>query len=219
MKTEVTPKPTLAVLEKTQEVKVSPGELGAILELVVRNRDGEVTQRQEMLSESFVKQFLQLLWISCARVATGYRIKEYWIKDVDGDLNPIQVSSYSFQGSAGPNVDTYGILVGTGTTTPTIDDYQMETKISHGIGAGQLQYSAVTFGAPTSDGTVSHFTITRDFSNASGSPITVREVGLVVYFQRMGSGSGYYLTIRDAVNITIPDGETLTVNYRLQATV
>jgi hypothetical protein len=219
MKTEVGTKPTLEVMSKTEEIRVPPGELGAILELTVRNKKGEVTERQEMLSESFVKQFLQCLWISCARIATGNRIKDYWIKDLDGDLNPVQVASNSFQANAGPNVDTYGILVGTGTTAPTIDDYQMETKITHGIGAGQLQYSAVAFGAPTSDGTVSHFTITRDFSNASGSPITVREVGLVVLIGRMGSGSDYYLTIRDSVNITIPDGETLTVNYRLQATV
>jgi hypothetical protein len=207
------------VLKGVEKLGVPAGELGAVLELTVRNRRGEVTQRREMLSESFVKQFLQLMWVSCVRVATGYRIKDYWVKDVDGDLNPVQVASTSFQANAGPNVDTYGILVGTGTTAPTIDDYRVETKISHGTGAGQLQYSAVAFGAPTSDGTVSHFTITRDFSNASGSPITVREAGLVVRFERMGSGYGYYLTIRDAVNITIPDGETLTVNYRLQATV
>ena len=219
MNTEVTSKPTLEAMKIIEQVRVPPGELGAVLELTVKSKEDEITQRQEMLSESFVKQFLQFLWVSCARVATGYRIKDYWVKDVDGDLNPVQVGSASFRANAAVNGDTYGILVGIGTTAPTIDDYQMETKISHGIGAGQLQYSAVTFGAPTSDGTVSHFTITRDFSNASGSPITVREVGLVVYFSRMGSGSGYYLTIRDAVNITIPDGETLTVNYRLQATV
>ena len=219
MKAETGIKPRLHTLKDAGKIRVPPGELGAVLELVIRNRDGEIIERQEMLSRSFVKQFLQLMWVSCVRVSSGYRMKDYWVRDVDGDLDPVQVASSSFQTNAGPNVDTYGILVGTGTTTPTIDDYRMEIPISHGIGAGQLQYSAVTFGAPTSDGSVSHFTITRDFSNASGSPITVREVGLVVYFQRMGSGASYYLTIRDAVNITIPDGETLTVNYRLQATV
>ena len=219
MKPEVTSKPTLEVLEKAEEVRVLPGELGAVLELIVKDENGEITQHQEMLSKSFVKQFLQLLWVSCVRVSSGFRIKDYWVRDVDGDLNPVQVSSASFLANAGANTDTYGILVGTGTTAPTIDDYRIETKITHGIGAGQLQYSAVAFGAPTSDGAVSHFTITRDFSNASGGPVTVREVGLVAQFGRMGSGSDYFLTIRDAVNITIPDGETLTVNYRLQATV
>lgn len=219
MKTETTAKPVVEVTKRTDELRVPPGELGAVLELTIRNRQGKITRHEEKLSESFVKQFLQLLWASCVRVGTGYRIKDYQVRDVDGDLNPVQVASTSFQANAGPNIDTYGILAGTGTTAPAIDDYQMETKISHGIGAGQLQYSAVAFGAPTSDGTVSHFTITRDFSNASGSPVTVREVGLVVRFERMGSGYDYYLTIRDAVNITIPDGETLTVNYRLQAAV
>ena len=70
-------------------------------------------------------------------------------------------------------------MVGTGNTAPTINDYNLESKISHGTGAGQLQYGAVTFGEPTCDASSCHFTITRDFSNSSGAEIVVYEIGLI----------------------------------------
>ena len=207
----------LNVTEKKQEIKVPPGELGAVLELIVRNKKGEITQRQAMRSRSFVKQFLQGLWLFAA-----YRYFNWPVMMKRTDATEIAVTLYQndWECNAAANSDTYGILVGMGTTAPTIDDYDMETKIAHGVGAGQLQYSAVTFGAPTEDGTVSHFTITRDFSNASGAAVTVREIGLVVrFYDTSGPSAHNFLTIRDAVNITVPNGETLTVNYRIQATV
>ena len=68
---------------------------------------------------------------------------------------------------------------------------------------------------PGAESVTSQFTITRDFANNSGGEVTVREIGLVVKL----ATTLYFLTIRDAVNIAIPNGETLTVNYRIQATV
>jgi hypothetical protein len=219
METELKARPKVVVLEKAEEIRVPPGELGAVLELIVRNKNGEITQRQTMLSESFVKQFLQALWLSFTYVYGSHRSHPKAIKATDGSDEYIQSYSTNWRCDAPVNNDTYGILVGTGITAPTVDDYAMETKIAHGVGAGQIQYSAVTFGAPASDGTTSHFTITRDFANGSGASITVTEVGLVVTLYTYAGTARYFLTIRDAVNITVPNGETLTVNYRIQATV
>jgi hypothetical protein len=218
METELKTVLKVGVLEKVQEVRVPPGELGAVLELIVRNKNGEITQRQEMLSESFVKQFLQLLWLHMAYRYGAHRVHPKLVKATDGTDYYLQSSPTNWRCDAAANIDYYGIQVGTGATAPTINDYTMETLISHGVGAGQMQYSAVTFGAPTSDGTTSHFTVTRDFSNASGGSITVREVGLVCRISDYKGSTYNFLTIRDAVNITVPDGETLTVNYRIQAT-
>ena len=122
--------------------------------------------------------------------------------------------------NAGAGVTTFGTVVGTGNTAPTINDYVMETPIAHGAGAGQLQYGAVSWGAPSSDASVSQFTITRNFANGSGGDITVNEIGLIMNSQ-YGDVELNYLTVRDVVGggILVPDGETLTVNYRIQATV
>jgi hypothetical protein len=220
MDTELKVKPKLQILRKIEEIKVPPGELGAVLELLVRNKNGEITQRQEMLSKSFVKQFLQIFWMQCSWPSSGYGMLPRLVKGTDGTEYYLGAYTYTWRCDAPANNDTYGVMVGTGITAPTIDDYQMETKIAHGIGAGQMQYSAVSFGAPASDGTTSQFTITRDFANQSGGSITVREVGLIVTGYQYETGTTrYFLTIRDAVNIAVPNGETLTVNYRIQATV
>jgi hypothetical protein len=114
---------------------------------------------------------------------------------------------------------TYGVVVGTGVGAPTINDYQLGTIISHGSGAGELQYSAVTWGAPASDATTSQMTITRNFANASGGDITVNEIGL--YMKSYDGANRYFCVIRDKIDggITVPDGQTLTINYRLQATI
>ncbi len=216
MKAETGTRPRLDPLKNTSEIIVPPGELGAVLELIVRNKDGEITRRQEMLSKSFLKGFMQLWWVMSTFVYGGGQGK--WVRDKDGDYRWAITHSQNFNANASTGQTDGGILAGTGTTAPTIDDYQMEAQIAEGTGAGQMQHSAVTFGAPTSDGVASHFTVTRDFSNYSGSPITVREVGLQVYFSFLPGSNDYLLLLRDAVNIDIPNGETLTVNYRIQAT-
>ena len=214
---EVKATPNLQVLEKAEEIKVPPGELGATLELIVRNKKGEVTERQMVLSESFVKAFLTGICIAMSRTASYKTLDPLELTDYLDTECQIGISSSQFLCSATAGQDYWGIEVGTGITAPTITDTKMETQIAHGVGVGEMQYSAVTFGAPASDGVTAHFTVTRDFSNNSGGSITVREIGLVC---RLGtlSGTTYFLTIRDAVNIAVPDGETLTVNYRIQAT-
>jgi hypothetical protein len=152
------------------------------------------------------------------------------IRDVTNTLVHIAFSGETFATDAAANDDSYGIVVGIGSTAPTINDYALETRIDDGVGAGELQYGGVTYGLPTSSATESHFTITRDFSNASGGDITVEEIGLYVRAMYAWIGDAYdrtdnltdypvLMTIRDVTGgITIPDGETLTVNYRLQAT-
>ncbi|MBA7715270.1 hypothetical protein ES703_124311 [subsurface metagenome] len=191
--------------------------MGAILELTVKDKDGKVTEHRVMRSKSFVRQFLELLWVQANQLYTD---SAYSIRDTGNILRDIRASGYLFRADAGSGVETHGIIVGTGTTAPTIDDYAIETAIAHGTGAGQLQYSAVTFGAPASDTTTSQFTITRDFANGSGGAVTVNEIGL--YVRAVGDGTDYYfMTIRDVIagGISVPDGQTLTVNYREQAVV
>jgi len=211
-------KPEMNIL-KEEEIPhlLVPGEVGAVLEFTVRDKKGNVTQHQVMKSRSFVRQFLELLWVQATQIP---EIKCYSIKDWANFTRDVPASGYVFASDALANDHSYGIIVGTGTTAPTINDYVVEAKISHGTGAGQLQYSAVSFGAPASDATTSQFTITRDFANASGGAITVNEIALYVKGYRYDS-TYHFMTIRDVISggILVPDGQTLTVNYRPQATV
>jgi hypothetical protein len=88
-----------------------------------------------------------------------------------------------------------------------------------------MQYGALTFGAPSTDNvSIAQFTITRNFANSSGASITVNEIGLYVQSYKLNGGPqgvGYFMTIHDVISggIAVPNGQTLTVNYRPQTQV
>ncbi|MBA7685024.1 hypothetical protein ES703_93437 [subsurface metagenome] len=222
MEAKVKVKPDLKVI-KEEEIPhlLVPGEVGAVLELIVKDKDGKVTERRVMRSKSFVRQFLELLWIQ------AYQIPELVcmeVRDTGNVVRSIPESGHIFACNALADDDTFGIIVGTGTTAPTIDDHKIETIIDHGGAGGELNYSAVIYGVPASDATTSQFTITRDFANASGGAITVNEIALYVkgYLFEYDPGTDYiFMTIRDVIagGIAVPNGQTLTVNYRPQAVV
>ena len=195
-----------------------PGEIGAVLEWTIRRADGTLKEHQVKKSESYVRQFFDLQ-----------------IVDVAGARRDVAVSSLNFDCAAVANIDSYGVVVGVGSNAPTISDYALQTRISHGVSAGQLQYGGVAFGLPTCNLTTSHFTVTRDFANSSGNPIAVYEIGLYVkgdmpVLLKDSTSRGndsysptvmYFCTIRDVIGagINILNGETLTVNYRQQCVI
>jgi len=218
MNSEIKAKSSLNVIEP-EKIKplLLPGEVGATLELTVKDKDGKITEhRGPMRSESFVRQFLELFWIQALSLG---RPTSYDVRDTGNVLQSICCSSYAFAADAGAGDVTLGIIVGTGAVAATIDDFVLGTPIAHGVGGGQLQYGGVAFGAPAADATTSQFTITRDFANGSGGPITVNEIGLYVE-GGVWTATFEFLAIRDVIGggILVPNGQTLTVNYRPQAT-
>ena len=233
MKADLKLKPEL---EKrvSYERLVKPGELGLILELTVKNKDSRVTDRRVMRGKSFVRQFLELLFIQMSGTYTkgssyAYHQPVTYVKDINGYLRPVVASLYSygdiFDADAGVGSTDYGIVAGAGTTLPNIEDFDLESIIAHGSGSGQMGYGAMTFGLPTSDPGTSHFTLTRDFSNSSGATITVNEVGVRVRANALKHNqswdTAHFLIIRDVIlgGIDVPNGQTLTVNYREQAAI
>jgi hypothetical protein len=75
---------------------------------------------------------------------------------------------------------TTGIIVGSGTTAVSLDDYRLASQIPNGTGAGQLVYGSNS--VTTINQTLSNlwfYSISRTFTNQSTTPITITEVGLV----------------------------------------
>jgi len=205
------------------QIKFDPGEVGAILEWEVRRPDGTIREQGAKRAESFTRQFMDLLLVSMLGAPESQGLE---IKDVAGNNQWIRHSIYTFRCNALANDDLFGMVVGTGSTAPTISDYAMETQIADGVGGGELEYGNQAYGLPTSNLTTSHFTLTRNFSNLSGADITVYEIGLYLMacigsalYEEAISLDDYYkyfMTIRDVIGagILVQAGETLTVNYR-----
>lgn len=198
-----------------------PGEFGAMLDWKVWDpKTGDITEQRTIKSRSYLQQFLQILFAVMGAVGekSGGVAN---VRDIGNTLRSVAIqgttSQQPFSCNAAVTVVTNGIIIGTGITAPTISDYKIETIIPHAT----MNYSAMTFGAQASDATTSQITLTRNFANVSGGPVTVTEVALYVIANYTPNTLGNFCIIRDAIagGIAVPNGQTLTVNYRPQAVV
>ena len=205
-------------------------------------------ERREQKSRSFVLQFIELLYVAHAQIAAGAPFAMTDIggnpRDIDSEMDDGRIGKSNLligsppgssqvicsYGQAIMNPDlpklvvegeNVGIQVGTGTTAPTPTDIAIETRIAHGRGATELEYGGceligITFSDPNGE-----FTIRRYFTNASGGPITVNEVGMYSIGTDKGNGIWPFLVARDKVDpgVAVADGELLRVTYVPQITV
>lgn len=202
---------------------IQPGEIGATLEWTVRegifNPEGKITEHHGPIrSESFVRQFLDLLYLVFTNDYSPIGIE---ITSTAGVLQRVNYQYNTFNCDGGIGILTKGIIVGTDNTAPNITNFALVVPIAHGGGGGQMNYSTMTFASPASDATTSQITLTRNFANASGGAITVKEIALYCHARRFGIAVISVMLIRDVIGggILVPNGQTLTVNYRPQAVV
>ncbi|OYT26597.1 MAG: hypothetical protein B6U97_03500 [Candidatus Altiarchaeales archaeon ex4484_96] len=122
---------------------------------------------------------------------------------------------------AGDNDDTYGIVVGSGSTAVSPNDYALESQIPHGTSAGQLDYEACEAEPVSISGNRSEFKLRRQFIEKSGNAITVREIGIYVrqFIRWNNSTKAKYpmMVARDVLSspITVPAYGSLLVEYTI----
>ncbi|GAH16632.1 unnamed protein product, partial [marine sediment metagenome] len=198
MDTEIRAKPKLDII-KEEEIKhlLLPGEMGAVLEWTVHDpKTGKVTEHRVMKSRSFVKAFLQLLFVKMALTPTTAPIV---IVDTEAgagtnrDVSTKPRKGYLFVTVAAAAVVTNGIIIGTGITEPDISDHRIETLMPH----ADANYSAMTWGAPGSDATISQFTLTRNFT-AVGARV-VNEIALYCQAEDTAGAMREFMIIRDVI--------------------
>ena len=172
-------------------------------------------------SRSYVLQFLQ--WVYCM----NDDLNDLSMRDTGNTLRTVledtvcQFFDHMGYVMAGAGVDTYGIVVGTGTAAEDNADYALQTQIAHGSGAGQLEYGGQQETDPAIVGPNVDLLLTRNFVNASGDSITVEEIGLYVriYDEELIPAARYFLFLRDLETQAVANGQTLTVIYTLRTTV
>jgi len=180
--------------------------------VTVRDQDGKVISRERRKSRSMLGNWYRILYaqmsfLSCSLVGTnGIDWGASWNQD-----------NWKFKASA--DEDYIGIVVGTGTTAVTIDDYKLATQIMHGTGSGQLRYLICTPGTPSVAGSNCDFLTSRVFLNNSGGSIMVRESG--IYCRCKGpTYYSYACIVRDVFDTpqAVPDGGSITIDYTLRVT-
>ncbi len=181
-------------------------------EIVIRDKKGRVLQAIRPRSPKYVINFVDILQIflnNTARTLTR-----------TNDLNTSYTPSWAYKCNAPANDDSNGLVVGSGANPVAVTDTKLQTQIAHGVGAGQLSYSATTISAPSTAGSTRKFTVQRMFTNNSGAQVTINEAGL--YIADIGSSQLYkFCFIREAVSpgINVADGASATVTYTIGVTV
>ena len=115
------------------------------------------------------------------------------------------------------NNSTYGIVVGRDNTPVVVTDYKINTQCTQGSGANQFVHSAVTVNDVVTAAPRSSVRIDRMFTNSSGNPITVKEIGLygVTYWH-----GKYFCMCRDVIPDTVvANAASLYVKYTIYVTV
>lgn len=103
------------------------------------------------------------------------------------------------------------LMLGTGTTAPTADDYRLESPITTNLSCDSVSVSRTSLIK----------TYTATFTNSGSSDITVTEVGFMIYifynYSNTTENSDHFLMDRTVLDtpITIPAGESRTVTYEL----
>lgn len=139
-------------------------------------------------------------------------------KDITGALQTIEAGSgTNFRVSRTTADEDVGIAVGTGTTAVTMADSSLETKIVNGTSSGQLQYGSTLVSAMLLSSTEASYRISRSMGNATGSTITVEEVGLQM---RSGTDAGNkeFLVERTINQSAVLDAENLVEAYSFKIT-
>ena len=227
------------IKDKIQDALKLHNNIDVKLTVTVKDKNEKIIKQHKQRSHSFVSNFLAIL---TAPLTTGYgqpftnASQGYFFRITTGTYaiyNPTAEFNTVFDLNSGANNSTYGIVVGTGTTPPTPNDFNLGNQISNGTGSGQLVYGTHTFNptpvsnnssnfytttsTPTSgllpvSGNTTSWQISRTFQNQSGASITVSEVGLISEINVY-----YVLLTHDLLSspITIPNGGVMAITYTI----
>jgi len=193
----------------------------------------------ERESRSFVQNFARVL-LGFASAAGGVvgNVRGVFasasVVGLDGTPQTVWIEWYGGTYSGGTPMamgaprgdDSYGIVVGSGTDPVSYSDYRLGKQIRHGTGPHQLDYGTTTVTPVTVDTeNKASFSISRVFTNRSGSPVTVSECGIIARSYWKDSGGVRqdikYLIVRDLIEppITVPPDGTLTIVYTFEVSL
>lgn len=202
--------------------------------LEVLDENGRVVRGHRQHSHSWVRNAYNLLVCQAAAVAGDNAVGLALVDTGGGTRSDAStqpatgyssngasnMSIYVFQGYgfyAGAGVDTFGIVVGTGSGAENFNSNALGAKIANGVGAGQLSYAAMNAPAISTVGTTKKVDWVRFLNNNSGNSITVNEVGIYCN-GTYDNSSLYFMMCRDLVagGVAVPNAGQLRVTYTIQ---
>lgn len=186
--------------------------------LELTTSDGEVLYKEWRRSRTWNRNFwTKTLAVASPADTNGFGPGHTRVKSVVGTtgLTSTGTGWNNYKITHAPTDGKSGIVVGSSNTAESFEAYTMGALIANGSGAGQLLWgttyvdSTVSYNAPTKKWTRA---LSRNFTNASGSTITVRELGLQAL-----ANTEAMLVCRDVLSseIAVGAGMVLKVTYTM----
>ncbi|GAJ11171.1 unnamed protein product, partial [marine sediment metagenome] len=203
----------------------------AFLTLEVFGKNGKLLQRHHQRSHSWVRNAYNHLFsqLDAKNVSDStFGAGKLSIKSTSGAVKygafSVGVREDQNQDAvgigylAGAGVPTFGIQVGSGENAESFEDFQLQTQIAEGAGAGQLNHAASQLHSISYAALTLKDELVRYFNNNSGGTIGVNEVTLVV--SGYSGTSVQWVQSRDKLpaTVTVPDTGQLKVTYTIQLT-
>jgi nitrate reductase NapAB chaperone NapD len=229
------------IKDKIQDALKLHNNIDIRIEAKVIDKNGKIIKVHKQKSHSFLMNYLSMLANLMLNPYGSMNNYFYFLSTANTWWS--YAPNYTIATNAltildGANDSTYGIVVGSGTSTPTPQDYNLQSQIQNGTGSGQLVYSAHTVSPtpgtggiagsttepstgvlPVSNKTTS-FQVSRQFTNQSGASITVSEVGIIVKATLNNNNTEYVLIIHDLLSsaVTVPNLSILQITYTISVT-
>ena len=205
------------------KLHVSPSAM-VLLDWDIKDEYGNLIKRHTGKSHSFVRNYSNMNAlngiIGYAPIGTTYAAGSIALWLQTNSVATSVTNSFGHSTVAAPIGDAAaGIIVGTGSTAESFDQYRIDTLIAHGTGAGQLSYSVLTATAAWNSGpkTITNV-VQRIFTNNTANTITINEICLVdVVYTTPGSSNPSpvsILLIRDVPTpIDVAAAANVTITY------
>jgi hypothetical protein len=206
---------------------MKPG-IYASIGIVCRDHDGETVSEREEPAHSFTRNFGKGLYASFLRSAVSEAYLDTSGSTVNAFVRHRDGGWYYASGwllhPAGEGVYR-GVVVGSSGAGFDMGQYNLQSPISHGVAAGNLQYAAQMYPSVVvaEDQSAISLVLAREFGNASGSDVTIAEVGLIGHPPKTTSASDSphtnVLLTRDVLDTpaVVPDGGVVEVSHILRA--
>jgi len=170
------------------------------LKIAIFNEKGEVERAIEC--HSWTKIFLALQMMQWKGSLTQQ------MTDVTGVLRSLVSALMQINGGATDL--TKGIIVGTGSTAQTPNDFSLQAPCANGVSANQFQYGVMMLVEPMIQGSNIILQISRQVTNGSSGSIIINEIGIYA------SQSNTFCIARDVVTpVTVTVGSTKTIQYTI----
>lgn len=185
----------------------------------VRNVHGDVVRELKVPVRSFVANWSKVFGTSGL---AGSSVDV--IRTTGASYTVLTTFLHNILSAAGLIVS--GIVLGTdnGTILPlATTNSKLGAIITHGTGAGTLDYSEQYFMTPTISDSTCTYRVWRTFTNSSGNTITVKEAGIYAVFGTTPTVSVMLLRdLYDAdsvpINVAVGNNQTLEVAYDFSVT-